>query len=213
MNRKTKADILFWIQIVLAAFFGFGQAFHMLTESTEGVLVSFFLTWTLFSVLMLYLAVEANKVQSSRVTKQTIIICLSWSLMALLNFITLVYLSGFYWTPTDTWMCFIIISSSFVVVHYWGYKDPISKGALISLFKGIPHLAIGFEILINGGGEGLSWVMMTVGHVTISIRIAQVFMSVKEAGWDRNRKGLILAEIISEVTWIFTTTVWLIALI
>jgi hypothetical protein len=49
------------------------------------------------------------------------------------------------------------------------------------------------------------------GHITILARLGQLCCSIKEAGWDRNRRGSALSELANKVSWLVATLVWLIS--
>ena len=59
------------------------------------------------------------------------------------------------------------------------------------------------------GGDGISAVAVWAANATALIRIGQLGIAVREAGWDRARKGLALSEATSELTWIIVTVAWL----
>lgn len=74
--------------------------------------------------------------------------------------------------------------------------------------KAVPQLTLAWNIWLHGGA-GISIVAFTVGHVTICTRLWQVWYSIREAGWDRNRIGIAVGEAANELSWIVTTAVWL----
>jgi hypothetical protein len=47
------------------------------------------------------------------------------------------------------------------------------------------------------------------GHVTICMRIGQLVYAIREAGWDRYRRGSLISEVANEASWIVATVVWL----
>ena len=40
------------------------------------------------------------------------------------------------------------------------------------------------------------------------MRLVQVWLSIREAGWDRNRLGIAIGEAANEASWIVATLVW-----
>ena len=59
------------------------------------------------------------------------------------------------------------------------------------------------------GGAGLAGAAVITGHITILPRLGQLWFSIKEAGWDRNRHGSALSELANEASWLVATLVWL----
>jgi len=87
-------------------------------------------------------------------------------------------------------------------------RDPMVKGYLAVLFKGVPQLILAYEIML-WGGQGVATLAIISGHATIISRLGQLWFSIKEAGWDRNRIGSAISEIANEGSWIIVTIVWL----
>ena len=52
--------------------------------------------------------------------------------------------------------------------------------------------------------------MLLTGHIGIMTRLGQLWFAIREAGWDRNRLGVVLSETANEVTWILVTVAWLV---
>ena len=75
-------------------------------------------------------------------------------------------------------------------------------------FKAIPQLALAYKIFMRGGA-GLAGAAVITGHITILPRLGQLWFSIKEAGWDRNRHGSALSELANEASWLVATLVWL----
>ena len=74
--------------------------------------------------------------------------------------------------------------------------------------KAVPQLTLAWNIY-REGGAGISVIAFTAGHVTIGMRIAQILVSIREAGLDRNRLGMAIGEAANEASWILATVVWL----
>ena len=89
-----------------------------------------------------------------------------------------------------------------------GIADPMVKGWLAVFFKAIPQLALAYKIYLRGGA-GLAAAAVITGHITILARLGQLWFSIQEAGWDRNRRGSALSELANEGSWIIATLVWL----
>ena len=76
-------------------------------------------------------------------------------------------------------------------------------------FKAIPQLALAYKIAMRGGA-GLAAAAIITGHITILARLGQLWFSIKEAGWDRNRRGSAFSELANEISWLAATAVWLV---
>ena len=51
---------------------------------------------------------------------------------------------------------------------------------------------------------------VVTGHITILARLGQLWSSIKETGWNRNRRGSALSELANEASWLAAILVWLI---
>jgi hypothetical protein len=87
----------------------------------------------------------------------------------------------------------------------------VIRGYLAVFFKGVPQLTLAVNILMVGGA-GVSVFGILTGHITICSRLGQLVMSLREAGWDRNRKGSLISEIANEGSWIVVTIAWFVML-
>jgi hypothetical protein len=87
------------------------------------------------------------------------------------------------------------------------FGDPMLHAAYAVFCKAVPQLTLAWNIY-RVGGDGISMVAFTAGHVTIGMRLAQIVFSIREAGLDRNRLGMAIGETANEVSWIVATVVW-----
>ena len=109
------------------------------------------------------------------------------------------------WTPVDTWTASLALSGiilTLVIGHLnkLPISDPLVSGYLAVFFKAVPQLALSYHILIVGGA-GMSTFAIVSGHITISSRLGQVLMSLREAGWDRNRRGSARDRVAVQAAW------------
>jgi len=184
----------------------------MLTTS-QGVSISWFACWQVFLVLNLVLAIRAHRNQPSRVTFQTILSYVAWVTMVTLD------LGVMFWKGTGTWnerdTATVIFAAIGIVATLAVARrkkltitDPMVKGYLAVFFKAVPQLALACNMLIVGGA-GLASMAVVTGHITILTRLGQLWFSIREAGWDRNRVGSAISEIANEGSWIVATVIWL----
>jgi hypothetical protein len=212
-RARLIADSLFAIQVACALIFGITQIQQM-RHTTQGVSLTWFVFWAVFLGLNLVLAVKAHQVQPSRVTRQTVITYATWSAVLALALIVLVWRSVGAWHTVDTINVIVSgvgIAATYAIgrAHGLGFKDPMVRGWFAVFFKATPQLTLAWH-LTQVGGAGLAPFAVFSGHVTICLRIGQLYYSIREAGWDRNRIGSAISEIANELSWLVATVVWLV---
>jgi hypothetical protein len=206
------ADLLLGVQIICTLIFGGSQFIRLLTTS-QGVSISWFGFWLAFLLVNLVLGVRAHKTQPSRVTLQTIISYSVWTLMVTADLTVMIAKGTGTWDVHDTRTAVlaglgIVVVLSTAKLKNLSITDPMVKGWLAVFFKGVPQLVLAYKIFLVGGG-GLAGVAVLTGHITILTRLGQLYFSIKEAGWDRNRTGSAISELANEVSWVIATIVWL----
>jgi len=211
VSKRWIADALFAIQVGCALLFGVTQIARML-ETTEGVSLTWFLFWAIFLGLNLLLAVRAHQVQPSRVTAQTVATYATWATVLAGALAVLLWRSLGEWHTVDTLNVVLSgfgIATTFAIGqrHGLGFADPMVRGWLAVFFKATPQLTLAWH-LTQVGGSGLAPFAVLAGHVTINLRLGQLYFSIREAGWDRNRLGSAVSEIANEMSWVVTTIVW-----
>ena len=211
-RKQMIADLLLGVQIICTLIFGGSQFIRLLTTS-QGVSISWFSFWLAFLLVNLVLGVRAHKTQPSRVTLQTIISYSVWTLMVAADLTVMIAKGTGTWDVHDTRTAVLAGLGIVVVLPTAKLKnlsitDPMVKGWLAVFFKGVPQLVLAYKIFLVGGG-GLAGVAVLTGHITILTRLGQLYFSIKEAGWDRNRTGSAISELANEVSWVIVTIVWL----
>lgn len=88
-------------------------------------------------------------------------------------------------------------------------SDPIIRGVLGAILRGIPHIALAYKIWLMGGG-GIATIAVWTAHGTALVRIGQLASVIRKTGWQRTQYGIALAEGASELTWALVTVIWLI---
>lgn len=210
-RKKMIADSLFGVQIICTFTFGGSQFLRMLTTS-QGVSISWYVSWLVFLVLNLVLSIRAHRIQSSRVTLQTILSYVAWVTMVTLD-LGVMYVKGTgTWNGRDTATALLaaagVVSTLLIAQHkQLAITDPMVKGYLAVFFKAVPQLALAYNMFLVGGA-GLAMAAAVTGHITILTRLGQLWFSIKEAGWDRNRVGSAVSEIANEASWLIVTAVW-----
>ena len=215
--QKTRllGDSLFYVQLLAASSFGIAQAWLMLT-TTEGVISTWLAFWGIFLIINLSLSYRAHQVKPSRISKQTLIVYAVWTAIMTINVGVFLWQDQDIWNAVDT-LTAVLATAGIALTLLVGYlkglpiADPLIRGYLAVFFKAVPQFTLGYSIWVDGG-EGLSVVAVIIGHITICTRLGQIFLSLKEAGWDRNRQGSEISEVANELSLIVVTIVWLIRL-
>ncbi len=183
----------------------------MINNSTQGLSLSMFIFAFLFVSINFTLGLGAHRVRASTVTKQILIVLIIGVVVYFLFSLVLAIKAEVMWDLNDTITTIIVLLFSAANFIYGRYKkikifDPIIKGNYSLIFKSIPQLFLAYKISKNGG-HGLDVIMIFSFHALTLARIFQIFQSIFEAGWDRNRIGLAISEIGNEITWTIVTIV------
>lgn len=212
---RQVADGLFLIQMISAVGF-IGTQVILMRTTIEGISFTWLAFWGVFLLINLSLSCRAHQLRPSRITLQTVITYGTWTLILALCIAIYIWRESTIWTPVDTWTAGLALGGillTLVIGHLnkLPISDPLVRGYLAVFFKAVPQLALSYHILMVGGA-GMSTFAIVSGHITISSRLGQVLMSLREAGWDRNRRGSAISEFANEGTWIIVTIAWLIVL-
>lgn len=207
---RAVADALFLLQCTFATGFGVSQFIRMLT-SVEGVSITWMAFWAAFLVVNLGLAVRAGRVFPSRIARQTIVVYALWTALCGAN-LALLLMAGATWTAVDSVTAAIVlagVASTLAVARArrLRFLDARVQAAFAVFSKSVPQLTLAWN-LGREGAAGLSPVAIVAGHLTIGLRLWQIGLSIREAGWDRNRLALAVGEAANEASWIVVTLVW-----
>jgi hypothetical protein len=203
---------LFLIQLACAAVFGLGQFWQMLS-STQGVSISWFAAWEVFLLLNLWLAWQAHKARPSLVTGHTFTIYAFYAVLIALDLSAMLLRKSWEWNAQDE-LTTGLVAAGVVATLLVGaargqsIRNPLVMGWLAVFFKAVPQLVLAWNIHLNGGA-GLALAAIVAGHVTILMRLAQLAIALREAGWDKNRLGSFISEVPNELSWIVVTVVWM----
>ncbi len=118
------------------------------------------------------------------------------------------------WDGKDTLTVILValgLAITAVIAHRLdlGFADPLVHAGVAACFIGLPQLILAYKIFSVGGG-GMAGLMLLAGHIGICTRLGQLWFAIREAGWDRNRKGAAMSEFANEISWMFVTLAWLI---
>jgi hypothetical protein len=181
-------------------------------QSISGVSITWFGLWLIFLLINLFLSMAALRHDRNRISKQTFVLYFVWVIAMTFVFAFLLW-QGAAWTKVDTVTAMITISGSIAAIFIARIKhvpitDPMVQASFAVLCKAVPQLTLAWMI-IEFGGEGISPYVVVLGHITISLRLTQLWYASLEGGWARNRRGIAIGEVSNELTWIIATVVWL----
>jgi hypothetical protein len=211
---RRLTDALCAIQIACAITLC-GAQFLRMRESIEGVALTWIAFWGAFLLVNLGLAIEAARTFPSRLARQTIAVYAVWSVGCFANLALLLATPGVVWSAIDSVTAWVT-GAGVVSATMWGrargvgWRDPMVQAGWAVACKGVPQLTLAWYILLEGGA-GISLVALTAGHLTIGMRLAQIALSIREAGWDRQRTALAIGELANQVSWLVATVAWWIA--
>ena len=214
MNNKNKTigDTFFFLQIAGALVLCTSQFLRML-QTVQGVSLTMFLLIEAFLLLHLALAYSAHCTHPSRITAQTLYSFAVWVFLIGTN-IAAVLMNGTYqWSSNDTTTVRLAVLGTVAVVFMgkmqgWGIHEPPLRAFLAIFYKAAPQLFLAWKI-IQEGGAGIPGLAIVTGHVTILLRVAQIWLGIREAGWERNRRWLFVSETVNEASWVVVSIAWL----
>lgn len=213
LKKKIIADLLFGVQIV-GAFMFCGAYVHRSLTDVTGSSVAQFVLFALYLMFHLGLGIGAHRASPSRLTRQVIVTYVVWLALILVVIGTVWTNQTYHWNEKDTAtavtaLVLTVLVLLVTVLCRLQYKDPMVKAFFAIAFKSVPQVLLAWKFLAEGasGTPGLS---IVVGHITILVRLGQIYFMVKEAGWDRNRVWLAVSESANELSWLVATIAWII---
>ena len=213
ITKKLAADALFAVQISCTIVSG-GSEFLRLLTTSQGVNLSWLVSWLAFLSINLTLTIRAHLNQPSRVTLQTVLSYALWTLMIAACLGAMLWQGTGGWDAKDT-LTAILVGSGVMITWLWGrrqglkFTDPLVNAGFAVCFIGLPQLTLAYKIF-TVGGEGMAGLMLLAGHIGILTRLGQLWFAIREAGWERDRQGAALGELANEGTWVLVTLAWLV---
>lgn len=206
-------DLLFVVQIIGAIVFCGAYALRSLTDIRGSSIAQFGLVAT-FLVFHLWLGVGAHRASPSRLTRQAITTYVVWFVLMLVIVVVVATNPAYRWNEKDTTtiMVAVVLTLLVLVLSYalnLKIRDPIVKASFAIAYKTVPQVLLAWKFLADGA-SGTPILSIIVGHITILIRLGQIYSMVREAGWDRNRICLAISETANEFSWIVATIAWVI---
>jgi len=214
LRKELLPDAMFGLQLLLAALSGGSQFLRLLTTS-QGVNVSWLACWLAFLLINLALTSRAHRSRPSRVTLQTVLTYAAWSTVIFANLALLLWKGTESWDLKDTVTAGLVGLGAILIwlgAHRRDLKvtDPMVNAGFGMCFIGLPQITLAYKIFLVGG-QGLAGMMLLAGHIAITVRLGQLYFAIREAGWDRNRRGAALSELANEATWLLVTLAWIVS--
>lgn len=211
-KKRLIPDLLFGVQIIGAVVFCGAYILRSGTDVTGSSVAQFGLVAT-YLLFHLALGIGAHRASPSRLTRQAIATYIVWFVL-IFAIIGAVWTNPAYrWNAKDTATLVTAMLLTLVVLIVSEFRrlplsDPMMKAFFAIAYKSVPQVLLAWKFLAEGasGTPGLS---VVVGHLTILIRLGQIYFMVREAGWDRNRIWLAVSETANELSWVVATIAWL----
>lgn len=211
VRKKMFADLLFVVQI-LGALALCGSQFVRFLHTTDGYSLAMLLLMEVYLLLHLALALGSHQAAPSRVTYQTLLTFVIWIVLIGSNIGALWWNGKYRWSANDTWTSVLALGGTAVVFTLskrmkLDWRDPLPKSVLAILFKALPQSMMAYKVS-QVGGAGVPALAIIAGNVTILIRISQIVMAIREAGWERNRTWLLVSETLNWLSWTAVGVAW-----
>lgn len=212
LAKRLTADLFFVLQLILCLISGGSQFVRLLTTS-QGINVSWLASWLAYLLINLALTFRAHRLRPSRVTLQTVLTYAAWTAAIAACLALLLWQGTERWDEKDNATAVMV---GLGVLATWlaarrralPLADPLVHGWFGVCFIGLPQVTLAYKIF-TVGGAGLAGGMLLAGHIGITTRLGQLWFAIREAGWDRNRRGAALSELANEATWLLVTGAWL----
>lgn len=213
-GQKRIADGLFWFQIFGAlAFSGayIERSLHDITGTSlaqKGLVVAYF---SFHGAL----AVAAHRTYASRLTRQTITAYGIWIILTLIMIGVIIVHPSFAWNEKDTAMMITAGAFTLVIILVGSVfnltlADAMIKALFAIAYKSVPQILLAWKFLAEGS-SGTPAIAVAIAHLTILLRLGQIYFLVEEYGLDRNRFWLATSETLNQITWTIATIAWFLA--
>ncbi|MFZ2523199.1 MAG: hypothetical protein WAW92_02320 [Minisyncoccia bacterium] len=174
-----------------------------------------FVSVLVFLQINLFLGLRANRTRKTTPGSQAVGIYFVWSILAGAMIVATVT-NHYHWQMADSITLMLNVVGAFTVYGIgYSYRlsinDSMVKGWLALVFKSIPQVMLAVTIWTSGSGQSLPATAVVVGHLTILMRLTQIWLATREFGWARAQRAMCLSEVGNEVSWVFVTISWLAA--
>ena len=198
-------DVLFYAQIGITIYYGFGQC-RAITISTEGLSLVMFSSFLLSMFINLYLASTSENKQP-----RTIKIYRMWCITMISIVCFHLYFGSLQELDLEnelTMLNYMGICSLIVVIigltKGWSIRHPYIKGGISAVLKSLPQLML-IPIIHNQGIEGWWIGSVVLGHITVDSRIFFIIKDIKKDGATKEHVSLLITEALNSLSWIAFT--------
>ncbi|MCA9351629.1 hypothetical protein KC929_02530 [Patescibacteria group bacterium] len=190
---------------VICAYYFNSSQIERAEETVRGISLGMYISFNLSMILSLILSFQAKN-------WNLILQFLAWVLGGII-LICFVFLrvEDYSWLVMDTIILSCALSGLIFTIarsltkHVNFFRDSATKGLNGIFLKSIPQFGLGILMIIQGSGEGLTFVAIFVGHVSILMRLIIVWSEKKNRErWVRR------ADEWNLISWAFVTLVWVI---
>jgi len=210
-TRKWFAGLLFWVQLTIVLLFSGSIIWRSRTDVTGTSLVFFCLT-AVYLVLSVWLADGAHRSKSSSLGRQVLVLYYVRFILVMVIIGVVARNSGWQWNGRELAQVLFALTLTVLVVvtaKTWNkpLHDPMITAFFAIVFTSVAQLLLAWKFWVEGvsGTPGLAVVM---GHVALLVRLAHIQMLVGEDEDERNRKWILISEIVNWATWAVVTLVW-----
>lgn len=212
VNIKTRGDLVFVIQVILSLVLC-GTQLVRAFESVQGASLSMQMVLEGFLVLHFFLALSAYRARPNRTTYQTMVVYTLYGVLTAVLIAVLLSRENYHWGKNDNQtLAVVVICTAVIAVCCWSLiismLDTIPKSLLAITFKAIPQFMMAWKIA-SEGGAGIHGAAIVVGHISILIRMYMLRLSIRQVGWEKNLKWLLISEVWNELSWVAVSVAWL----
>ncbi len=209
-EKRLSGDLLFGLQIILSLGF-------ITPQIIKGFAGYGTITWPLFCFVYVFfnvlLAVGAHKEKRSRKSWQLLGIYSTFSVFWMVYLLVLLFKVP--WSEKDTVITICVLACIVFILFtrkkgtmFATITDPITRGWLSFAIKSSLQIYLAYRILTSGSRAELALTSLLVGHITVSLRLVEIYIAARTDGWNQHYKGMFWGEFGNELTWCFTTMVW-----
>jgi len=197
--------------------FGIGSVW-VISQQPAGQSVSWYLSFWLFCVVALAITVQEINLNPSSEAYERREIYWLWSIVATVNitacFTGKVLSASALWTAKDNLNFSIYaIATTIVVGNAFVTRKPLTdavvRGWIGFALKAIPQFYLAW-LMLDQPSAAPGIVAIGAGLVTITLRLIRLGNPLGMTSWNRQKKGLAIAEYPNFISWTLVGVIWLV---
>lgn len=218
MSRTTHkyTDIMFVVGLITAPWWCGAQAIRALT-TVEGISLAQYVAFTGSFFIGALLAVEGRKkteVGKRRVITQQVFVHSTWVLCGTFLLAIVLTRGGYVWSKVDQTITTLVLSgllatSIWAILGKKSFADAAVRALIGISLKSLPQFLLIAKIW-SEGGAGITMSAITLGHLSIFMRLIPLGMSLRTEGINREKLWLLTADGLNALSWVAVTVVWLV---